>query len=153
MPMSTLSLAARATARGLVGAMAMTGLRTFTQSIGVLEEAPPDAVIGEHAPQVVRRLTEHHRTAVTEISHWAYGAAGGAMFAVLPRSLRKHPLSGPAYGLAIWLGFELGLAPLLGLQHARSPRPLSRAVLALDHVMYGVVVAGHLAPEERPFLR
>jgi hypothetical protein len=75
------------------------------------------------------------------------------VFAVLPRALRKHPLSGPAYGLAIWLGFELGLGPLLGLQHARSPRPVSRAFLALDHVVYGVVVAGHLAPEERPFLR
>jgi hypothetical protein len=132
--------------------MAMTGMRTFTENIGVLEETPPDAVVGTHAPPSVRRLAEEHRTAITELSHWAYGALGGLMFSVLPPSLRRHPLSGPAYGLAIWLGFELGVGPLLGLEHSRSRRPASRAVLALDHILYGVLVAGRLAPE-RPLRR
>jgi hypothetical protein len=153
MPMLTpLPAAVRAAARGLVGAMAMTGVRTFTESAGILVESPPEAIVAEHAPQKLRRLGEGHRTAITELCHWAFGAAGGAMFSALPQSLRKHPLTGPAYGLAIWLSFEIGLAPLLGLQHAKAQRPVSRAVLALDHIMYGIVVAGHLAPEQSPSL-
>jgi hypothetical protein len=55
-----------------------------------------------------------------------------------------------AYGVAVWLAFELGLAPLLGLQHARTQRPVSRAVLALDHILYGLIVADRLAPEPGP---
>jgi hypothetical protein len=147
MRMGTPPTALRAAGRGLVGAMAMTGVRTFTESVGMLEESPPQAIVAEHAPRSVRRLAEEHRTAITELCHWTYGAIGGAMFAALPRFMRRHPVTGPAYGMAIWLGFEMGLAPLLGLEHAKSRRPVSRAVLALDHVMYGIVVAGQLAPE------
>jgi hypothetical protein len=147
MRMCTPPTAVRAGARGLVGAMAMTGVRTFTENAGMLEESPPKAIVAQHAPRTVHRLAEEHRTAITELCHWTYGAIGGVIFSALPRFLRQHPVTGPAYGVAIWLGFEMGLAPLLGLEHARSRRPVSRAVLALDHVMYGIVVAGQLAPE------
>jgi hypothetical protein len=137
----------RAGLRGLVAAMAMTGMRTFTANVGLLEESPPEAIVEEHRPDVLRRLSSEHRTAVTELAHWAYGTAGGAFFSLLPGRMRAHPLTGPAYGLAVWLAFELGLAPLLGLRHASAQRPISRAVLALDHMLYGIVVAGRLAPE------
>lgn len=145
--MRTPPRAVRAAARGLVGAMAMTGLRTFAENAGILKESPPEAILAQHAPRTLRRLAEEHRSAIAELCHWAYGAAGGVIFSALPWSLRKHRLAGPAYGVTIWLGFEIGLAPLLGLEHAKSQRPVSRAVLALDHVMYGVLVAGRLAPE------
>jgi hypothetical protein len=147
MPMRTPPTAVRAAARGLVGAMAMTGVRTFTENVGILQESPPKAIVAEHAPPTVRRLADERRTAITELCHWAYGAMGGLIFSALPQSLRSRRATGPAYGLAIWLSFELGLAPLLGLEHAKSRRPVSRAVLALDHIMYGIVVAGRLAPE------
>jgi hypothetical protein len=137
----------RAGARGLVAAMAMSGVRTFTKNIGLLEESPPEAIVKQHAPDQVQRLTGEHRAVITELIHWAYGTAGGALFSALPARVRAHPLTGPTYGLTIWLSFELGLAPLLGLQHAKTQRPLSRAVLALDHVLYGLLVAGRLAPD------
>jgi hypothetical protein len=137
----------RAATRGLVAAMAMTGVRNFAENIGLLEESPPGAILDEHAPDVVQRLSGQHRDAIAELIHWAYGVAGGAIFSALPAPVRAHPLAGPTYGLTIWLSFELGLAPVLGLPHAKSKRALSRAVLALDHVLYGLVVAGRLAPE------
>lgn len=140
-------VAARAGARGLVAAMAMTGLRQLTENVGLLEESPPKAIVEQHAPEPIHRLMDEHRAAVTELAHWAYGMGGGVAYSVLPDRIRAHPLTGPAYGLAVWLSFELGVAPLLGMPHARSRRPVSRLVLALDHVLYGVVVSARLAPD------
>ncbi|WP_395106445.1 hypothetical protein [Actinomadura sp. SCN-SB] len=136
----------RGGARGLVAAMAMTGIRTVTAAVGPHERTPPEAIVEKHAPSV-RRLPKRYQEAVTELAHWTYGAAGGAAFGALPRRLRTHPLTGPAYGLAIWAGFEIVIAPVLGVRYAREHGVLWRAVVALDHILYGIVVAGSLAPE------
>ena len=72
---------------------------------------------------------------------------------MLPTRFRRHGTAGPAYGLAIWLAFELGIAPLLHVQYAVERQVVGRLVLALDHVLYGVVVAGQLAPEPQRQLR
>jgi len=52
----------------------------------------------------------------------------------------------------IWLGFEAGIAPLLKIEQVKKRPVLWRTAVALDHVLYGVVVAGRLAPEpaDRP---
>ena len=53
-----------------------------------------------------------------EGAHWAFGAGGGAAFGALPRDWRRHRWAGPVYGLLVWLSFELGIAPALGLSQA-----------------------------------
>jgi hypothetical protein len=138
---------ARAGARGLVGAMAMTGLRTVTAAAGPREASPPEAIVEDRAPEMIRRLPERPRHAVIEAVHWTYGAAGGLVFGLLPADVRRRPAAGPVYGLLIWLAFELGIAPVLGVRHARHRRVLWRVMVALDHILYGVVVGGRLAPE------
>ena len=60
---------------------------------------------------------------------------------MLPEGLRRSSWSGPVYGLVLWLGFELGIAPLLGLRHAKEPRPAEQIALAADHVLYGFVLS------------
>jgi hypothetical protein len=77
---------ARSGARGLLAAMAMTGMRTVTANLGLLEKSPPAAIVEQRAPRGIQRRLVH------------------------------------------------------------------RAMLALDHSLYGVVVAGRLAPapEVRP---
>jgi len=137
----------RAAARGLVAAMAMTGVRTLTAAVGGREKSPPQAIVEKYAPERFRRMPRRRRQAVTELTHWIYGAAGGAVFGLLPRRVRLHRAAGPVYGLSIWLAFELGIAPLLGVRHARERPALWRAVVAADHILYGIVVAGWLAPE------
>ena len=72
--------------------------------------------------------------------HWGYGAVGGAVFAMLPESLRLRRWAGPVYGLVLWLSFELVQAPLLGLDQAKKARPVERAAFAVDHLMYGLVL-------------
>ncbi|TDC58285.1 hypothetical protein E1281_01925 [Actinomadura sp. KC345] len=146
MPARNAGTVVRAGARGLVAAMAMTGVRTVTAAVGPHEETPPEAFVKEHLP-FLGKLPPRHQEALTELFHWTYGAAGGVAYGLLPRGIRGSTLSGPLYGLAIWLGFEAGIAPMLGVRHVHEHGFQWRAAVALDHVLYGVVVGGRLAPE------
>lgn len=136
----------RAAARGLVAAMAMSGVRSLTANLGLLEQPPPERVLDSQAPDLMRRLGVGRRAAAAELAHWAYGAGGGLAFGTLPARVRAHPWAGPTYGVAVWLGFELGIAPVLGIEY-NDPRVASRLTLVADHMLYGLVVAGRLAPE------
>jgi hypothetical protein len=126
--------------RGVVGAMAMTGMRTLAKGLGVLRETPPEEIAGRGAPRLLRRIPPEHRPEAVQLAHWLQGAAAGAAFGALPTSLRSRFWAGPAYGLAIWLVFEVVLTPLLGLRTAER-RAGERVVIAADHVLYGLVVA------------
>jgi hypothetical protein len=132
---------AHAGVRGAVAAMAMTGMRTFTQDIDLVEETPPKAIFKEGVPTLRRLVPRHRRRAVVELAHWGYGAAGGVGFGLLPDGLRRRAWAGPLYGLFVWLGFELGVAPALGLKQAKQVRLAERAALASDHLLYGFVLS------------
>jgi hypothetical protein len=126
---------------GAVAAMAMSGMRTLTNELGLVGETPPEAMAREGAGGLLMQIPPGKRGAVVELSHWGFGAVGGAFFGVLPRWLRRRNWAGAAYGLLVWLGFEAGLAPALGLSKAKATRPVERAALAADHVLYGLVLA------------
>lgn len=127
--------------RGVVGAMAMTGMRTLTTSLHLVEEAPPRSILRQKSRGLIRLLPQAPRRTLIELSHWGVGAAGGAGFAALPDGVRRQGWAGPAYGLAIWASFEAVLAPALGLKQAKRPRPVERLALAADHVLYGFVLS------------
>jgi hypothetical protein len=132
---------AHAGLRGAIAAMAMTGMRNFTVHVGIVQETPPDAILRREAGGLLGRVPEDSRRAAIELAHWGYGAAGGVAFGLLPDELRLRAWAGPIYGLVVWLGFELGIAPLLGLPQAEKPRPVERAGLAADHLLYGFVLS------------
>lgn len=127
--------------RGAIAAMAMTGMRAFTVDLGIVEETPPQAVLKKKARGLIRRVPRNNRRAVVELAHWGYGAAGGAAFQLLPEELRRRDWAGPTYGMFVWLGFELGIAPALGLTQARKLRLAERTALAADHLLYGLVLS------------
>jgi hypothetical protein len=130
---------------GAVGAMAMTGMRVITTELGLVEQTPPRAVSRQRARglrALLRRAPRKQRRGLVEAAHWAFGASGGAAFGALPREVRRRRWAGPAYGLAVWLGFELGIAPALGLSQAKRTRPVDRLALAADHLLYGLVLSG-----------
>lgn len=132
---------AHAALRGTVAAMAMTGMRVLTVSLGTVDEPPPQAIFRQRARGLLRMVPRRRRRAAIELAHWGYGGGGGAIFAGLPAGLRRFPLAGPVYGLAVWAGFEVVLAPALGLSQAKQPRPAERAALAADHLLYGLILA------------
>lgn len=129
-----------AAGRGAVGAMAMTGMRAVTVGLGIVDQTPPQAILKQKARGLMALAPRKKRRAALELAHWTYGMAGGAAFGLLPDEVRRRPYAGPVYGLAIWLGFELGLAPMLGLSQAKKPRPVDRLGLAADHLLYGLVL-------------
>jgi hypothetical protein len=132
-------------ARGAVGAMAMTGVRVLTTELGLVEQTPPQAVARQRARgarALLRRAPRRQRRGLIEVAHWVFGAGGGAAFGALPGALRRRPWAGPAYGLVVWLGFEFGIAPVLGLSQAKRVRLVDRLALAGDHLLYGLVLSG-----------
>lgn len=131
---------ARAGARGAIAAMAMSGLRQFTTSLGIVEKTPPESILRRMAPGLFHRMPVHRRTTLIELAHWSYGYAGGVLFGALPDRMRRHKWAGPAYGTLFWALFEAGIAPSLGL--AKRPHGIrSQLAILADHVMYGIVVA------------
>jgi hypothetical protein len=129
---------------GTVGAMAMTGMRVITTELGLVEQTPPQALARQRARGVralLRRAPRKQRRGLIEAAHWAFGAGGGAAFGALPRPMRRQSWAGPAYGLVVWLGFEFGIAPALGLSQAKRARPVDRLALAADHLLYGLVLS------------
>lgn len=133
---------AHAAARGAVAAMTMTGVRAVTGGMGFVEQIPPQAIFRQRAHWLLKKLPRQRRDAAIELAHWGYGAAGGAGYGLLPSGVRRHPLGGPTYGLLVWISFEIGLAPMLGLTQARRlGRGRERLALALDHALYGLVLA------------
>lgn len=129
---------------GVVGAMAMTGMRVITTELGLVEQTPPEAVGRQRARglrSLLRRAPRKQRRGLIEAAHWAFGATGGATYGALPRPIRHRRWAGPTYGLVVWLGFELVIAPALGLAQARRLRPVDRLALAADHLLYGLILS------------
>ena len=134
--------------RGVVAAMAMTGMRRLTRGLGLVPEPPPEDV-AEHAPfaaRMIARVPPEHRGEAIEVGHWLYGAAGGALFGGLAPAHGRGRWVGPLYGLALWGFFETGLVPALGLDHGRTRGLVERVAVAADHVLYGAVVGGRADP-------
>lgn len=149
-PGARLAPIARGASRGLVAAMAMTGMRRVTSGLGWLERTPPEEIIGEEAPGVLRRLSPGRAQAAVEVAHWLYGTGGGAVFGLLPERVRRSRLVGPVYGIAFWLLFELVVAPVVGVRSAERKSVVSRLTLAGDHILYGTVVAANAPRSGRP---
>lgn len=138
---------ARAAVRGLVASMAMTGLRVVTTRSGLLDRTPPQTITEQAAPSEITELPQRQRELVTELVHWGYGAGAGAVFGLLSPRIASRPWAGPAYGVTLWLFFEMAVAPALKLEYAQRRKVAWRAMIILDHLLYGVIVSGRFAPE------
>jgi len=136
----------QAAVRGAIGAMAMTGVRVFAVNAGLIREDPPSRLVRGRQRGLLRLVPRTRRRTVIELVHWALGAAFGGLFGMLPERVRLRTWAGPAYGLLVWLGFEAVLAPMLGLRQARWPDARERAVFAVDHMLFGLVLAERRPP-------
>jgi hypothetical protein len=128
--------------RGAIGAMAMTGMRTFTADLGLVRETPPQSIAKKRRPTgVLSYIPKSRRRAFVELMHWSVGVTGGAIFGALPGELRRARWFGPVYGVGILLSYDFGIAPLLGLKQARNPKHAEQAALIADHLLYGFVLS------------
>jgi len=128
--------------RGTVAAMAMSGMRELTISLGLVERTPPDEIAREGMPGLLAPIPPRYRSGAIELAHWGFGGGMGVACGLAPRGARRQWWFGPVFGLGVWAFFERIVAPLLGLRRPED-RPLrERAAVAADHVLYGVIVAG-----------
>jgi hypothetical protein len=125
--------------RGVIGAMSMTGTRQITADLGLVRATPPE-MIAKHA-RGLRRVPKARRQAAVVLLHWGVGAQGGAMYGLLPESVRRTRWSGPVWGLVIWAAFDALVGPLLGVKKGDWPNARERAALVGDHVLYGFVLS------------
>jgi hypothetical protein len=77
---------------------------------------------------------------VVDLLHLGNGAFGGAVYTVVPLRWRRYWASGPMYGMALWLGYNAAIVPLLRLHADRPRRPHEVAMLAAGHLLYGLVI-------------
>jgi hypothetical protein len=117
--------------RGVIGAMAMTGLRVFATHAGLIREDPP--------ARLVRKRRGRRPRWIVELVHWAMGGMLGILYGLLPEPLRRRPWLGPVYGLLAWLGFDAVVSPALGLER-NWPKGRERAVFVVDHLLFGFVL-------------
>jgi uncharacterized membrane protein YagU involved in acid resistance len=118
--------------RGVIGAMAMTGVRVFAIHAGLIREDPPS--------RLVRKRRGRRPRWVVELVHWAIGGLFGIGFGLLPDEIRRRRWFGPVYGLVTWIGFDAAVAPALGLTERDWPKGRERAVFVADHTLFGLVL-------------
>jgi uncharacterized protein DUF6789/uncharacterized protein DUF1440 len=99
----------------------------------VTEGLAEKAGVNEH-------LDEEEREAATWVSHFAYGAACGALYgAVSGERLDERPLlAGVGFGLAVWAGSYLGWLPAAGVLSPATEHPARRnALMIAAHAVWG----------------
>ena len=127
--------------RGIVGAMAMTGVRVFALHAGLIREDPPSRLTRKRARGLVKKVPRRRRRVFVELAHWAMGAAFGLVFGLLPERIRLKLWAGPLFGVAMWAGFDAVVAPALGLTERGWPKGRERTVFIADHVLFGLVLS------------
>jgi hypothetical protein len=127
--------------RGVIGAMAMTGMRQLTSSLGLVRETPPESLMRRRGRGLLRKVPRGRRTTATLALHWATGAVGGLLFGLIPDEIRRARWAGPVWGLVLLEGYQRTVAPALGLPQSKDPEPLERLALVGDHLLYGFVLS------------
>jgi len=158
---SPLGAVARGLVAGLVGTAAMTVHQELASKIRAsrsvssssdADQQPPDPWDEAPAPAIVaKRVIEgvfSHRVpaerigTLTNVAHWTYGTAWGAVFGLLQGTVHLKPLLlGPAFGGGMWASSYAQLVPM-GLY--QPPWRYPPKTLANDlgyHTTYGLGVA------------
>jgi hypothetical protein len=88
----------------------------------------------------LRRGGEDAQRRLTELLHYAYGAASGAVYGCLAERAggRAGAGTGTAYGLLVWAGSYLGWIPAVDILHPAIRHPRDRvAIMLAAHVVWG----------------
>ena len=109
-------------------------------------------------------LEERERQAATIAAHFGYGAATGALYALVEP--RGGTLRGAAYGVLAWTVSYFGIVPALRILRPAHDHPLRRnELMILAHLVWGStmaaalreltlaeqeIFAGDLAPDRTP---
>jgi uncharacterized membrane protein YagU involved in acid resistance len=96
---------------------------------------PPREIVHQTFPATSKQAGR----SLTTLSHFGYGAAAGALFAVMMP--RRGMLAGATYGAAVWAASYLGWIPAVGILTPATRHPRERNVLMIAaHLVWGGVL-------------
>lgn len=123
---------------GICATMAMTMAMRFLHGMLPADERyplPPRELVS-----AFRGRRPDRPTAATLLSHFAFGALAGALFAALPRRV-----PGLLYGPLVWAASYLGWIPAAGLLKPATEHPARRNLLMLAvHLVWGASLSRSL---------
>jgi uncharacterized membrane protein YagU involved in acid resistance len=132
---------------GLTATAPMTGVMLAVERV-LCPTAKPlvnKQIVSNTAKKVsIAPLNRPTRNLVAWISHFAYGAATGTAYGVLPRPTQpaRGAIQGAVYGLAVWAAGYLGWLPAAGILPPATRQPARRNVsLILSHLVWGATTA------------
>ena len=106
---------------------------------------PPSEITAKLTEEagVAPQIDQGQHTALTLLNHFGYGAAVGAIYALLASRLRAPlpaALGGSGYGLLVWAVSYLGLLPALGILRPATEHPERRnALMIVAHLIWGSI--------------
>lgn len=128
---------------GFAATLAMTAaMRRLHQGLPAKEKYPltPREIIDSTAARAATPLAEETARDVTTAAHFAYGAAMGALIALLNPDPGKR--SGTAAGIAVWLASYMGWIPAVGILEPATKHPARRnALMIAVHGVWGCATA------------
>ena len=130
---------------GLLATAVMSAAMLAAKRVGLLGEMPPERIAGAVLVAGGRGgWRERERDALAVVTHFGFGAAMGALFALVLRRLR--PWIGPIplgliYGSLVWLISYRGWVPALGIMPPpERDRPGRPGSMVVAHWIYGSVL-------------
>lgn len=134
---------------GIAGTVAMTAaMRALHRRLPGHERypLPPREIIEGTAPE--HALEEADRQELTLAAHFGYGAATGALYAVIRP--REGALAGALYGVLVWAGSYLGWVPGARILQPATRHPWRRnGLMIAAHLVWGATTALSLRELER----
>ncbi|MDP9865946.1 MULTISPECIES: DUF6789 family protein [Streptosporangium] len=128
-------------AGGVLATAVMSAVMLAGDRAGLMPDQPPKRIARAFLPGH-RHRPKRGEGALGAITHFGFGAACGALYALTCGRRRPPVALGVAYGLAIWLVSYQGWVPRLGiLPPISGDRPGRPAVMAAGHAVYGAVLA------------
>ena len=132
---------------GVVATAVMSIPMLAADKAGLMPEPPPEKITEDALTAVgiePQDRTERQENAAATVTHFAFGAGCGALFALLRRG-RRLPLpawaAGVPYGLGVWAVSYKGWVPALGiLPPPERDRPARVRTMIAAHVVYGAVL-------------
>ena len=128
---------------GFVGTMAMTAaMQRWHRRLPAEERYPltPREIVDSVAESAGAELPDEAAKDITTAAHFAYGAAMGAIIAVINPTPSKR--SGALAGTAVWLASYMGWIPAMNVLEPATRHPKRRNLLMVGvHVVWGAATA------------
>lgn len=139
---SAVETACRGAAAGVAATAAMSVVMLGAQRKGLVSEPPPELLVDRSLEKAGVEASEPATNGAATITHFAYGAAAGALFAVLRRRVPgPAPWAGLAYGAAVAVAGYQGWVPAAGLLPPLDDQsPGLRRTVVLSHLVYGAAL-------------